>query len=71
MPKTWTRQLVLLALVTTSCLAGCAQTTRTRTGAIDPACIAWANATYSSRDTEETQRQARANNAAREVYCGK
>lgn len=70
MPKTWTRRLVPLVLVTTFSLGGCAQTMPTRTAVTDPACIAWGLSTYSSKDTEETQKQVRATNAARAVYCG-
>jgi hypothetical protein len=32
-------------------------------------CRAWRPVTYSSRDTEQTKLQARANNAARDAYC--
>ena len=70
MPRTWTGPLAPLALAMMFSLAACSQTTRTRTAVTDPACIAWAQTTYSSRDTDETQRQARANNEARAVYCG-
>jgi hypothetical protein len=32
-------------------------------------CEAWQPVTYSSRDTEQTQIEVRAGNAAREAYC--
>ncbi len=64
----------LLTLATTSFLAGCSPTTSTLTveteGAIAAGvCQAWKPVTYSSRDTEQTQLEARANNAARASYC--
>lgn len=69
--KTLRGLVMRFALGMTFLVAGCAQTTPTRTAGTDPACIAWAAVTYSSYDTEETQRQARGNNAARQAYCGK
>ena len=71
MPRTWTGPLAPLALAMMFSLAACSPTLKTRTAVTDPACIAWGQTTYSSKDTPETQRQARANNAARAVYCGK
>ena len=64
-----TKLLKPLALVTTFLAAGCSQTTTTHTGATEAACLAWHPVTYSSRDTPETQDQARANNAAWQKYC--
>lgn len=64
-----TRRPRLLALVMLFLVAGCSQTTKTHIAATDPACIAWRPVTYSSRDTPETQNQARANNAAWTKYC--
>jgi uncharacterized lipoprotein YajG len=67
----------LLPLVTTCLLAGCQLTSTTRTNAAEAAaaiaadvCRAWQPTTYSSRDTAETQLGNRANNAARDAYCG-
>lgn len=62
------RMLSVLAM--TLFLGGCNQTAKTNSVVIDPACMAWPNVTYSSKDTPETQTQARANNAAKAVYCG-
>jgi uncharacterized lipoprotein YajG len=64
----------LLMLATTSFLAGCSPTSSTLTVETESAiaadvCQAWQPVTYSSRDTEQTQLQARANNAARAAYC--
>lgn len=67
-----------LMLVMMFFLAGCQQTLTTRTGETDElwravarqVCeSAWRPVTYSSRDTEQTQLEARANNAARAKYC--
>jgi starvation-inducible outer membrane lipoprotein len=71
-----------LVLAMTLLLAACSQTPKTLTGATDDAALlaavtrqlcakAWRPVTYSSRDTEQTQREARANNAARDEYCGR
>lgn len=72
----------VLALFTmTSSLAGCQSILQTlgtgTTGqaeVVDQAvvadvCSAWPNVSYSGADTEQTQREARANNAARAEYC--
>ena len=68
---------VLLALGMTFCLAGCQSLNTTRTAATEAdasiaagVCRVWVPVTYSSRDTEQTRLEARANNAAREEYCG-
>lgn len=69
---------VRLSLLAMTCfLAACQQMSTTRTAAIetDTSIVldlcehAWKPQTYSSRDTEQTQLEARANNAAREAYC--
>ena len=69
------RTLLLLGM--TSCLAGCLSLQTTPTAAIDAdkaiaaeVCSVWVPVTYSSRDTEQTRLEARANNAARDAYCG-
>lgn len=64
-----------LLLATTFFLAACSQTLTTQTVATDKiiaadVCRAWPRTTYSSRDTEQSQREAQANNAARSAYCG-
>lgn len=70
----------LLLLVMMSSLVGCQSIQTTLTGETEAAeraaeelrkqtCEAWKPVTYSSRDTPETQLEARANNAARDVYC--
>lgn len=68
--------LGLKLLVMTCFLAGCQLTPATQTAAIEidrnvveSVCETWKTVTYSSRDTEQTQLEARANNAAREAYC--
>lgn len=63
-----------LLLVMMLFLAGCQQTLTTRTAETERAiagdvCSVWVPRTYSSRDTEETQLEVRANNAARNAYC--
>ena len=70
-PSAWRGPLVL---ATTSCLAACSPTTTTLTAATDMrvaagVCEVWRPQTYSSRDDEQTQLEARANNAARAAYC--
>lgn len=64
----------LSLLATTFFLAGCSPTLTTRTAATEAAiaadvCRAWQPVTYSSRDTEQTQLEVRATNAARAAYC--
>ena len=63
---------LLLMLAAGSTLTGCGTTTLI--SATDPArrdlCErAWKPVTYSNRDTQETQLQARQNNAAYDSYC--
>jgi hypothetical protein len=58
---------LLLALILTSCAT-------TGTGAIDAEaiatiCAAWPAVTWSSRDTQATVADAKANNAARAAFC--
>lgn len=70
-----------LLLVTLFLLASCSPTLTTLTGGTSAAvteqsiaadvCRAWKAVSYSSRDTPETQVEARANNASRDAYCGK
>lgn len=76
-----TRLKPLLALATTFFLAACSPTLTTLTGGTDDetwnavtrrlCAEAWRPQTYSSRDTDQTQLEARANNAARDAYCGR
>jgi hypothetical protein len=59
-----------------SLLGGCQSILPTNTAATETSiaadtCRAWKPVTYSSRDSEQTQVEARANNAARESYCPK
>lgn len=68
---------LLAVLGMTFCLAGCLHLQTTQTAATDAdieiasgVCTVWLNTSYSSLDTEETQLQVRANNAARYAYCG-
>lgn len=73
-----TRGLNALKLLAMTCLvAGCVPTLTTQTAAIEAdrvtaaqVCKVWVPITYSSRDTEQTQTEVRANNAARKAYCG-
>lgn len=66
---------VLLPMLVSGCfLATIDQTRPTQTAEIDRqvttgVCSVWKAVTYSSRDTEQTQLEARANNAARDAYC--
>lgn len=62
-------------LATMSFLAACSQTSGTLTVATEAAvasdvCRVWQSVTWSSRDTDRTQLEVRANNAARDAYCG-
>ena len=66
---------LLLAMLFST--AACQQIPTTRTVAIEAdtmiaedICDVWLPVSYSSRDTDETQLEARANNAARDAYCG-
>lgn len=66
----------LWMLGTTFCLGGCLPIQTTQTGAIEAdqvvvtsVCRAWLPISYSSRDTEQTQLEVRANNAAQSAYC--
>lgn len=59
--------VALMTLVT-----ACSPTTTTRTVETEitaGVCSVWTPVTYSSRDTDQTQHEARANNAARDAYC--
>lgn len=63
--------LVLASLL----LAGCATTTATvgtDPEAYDPTavCVVWLPVTWSSSDTDQTIREAKANNRARAAWCG-
>lgn len=65
---------LLLMLGTASLLAACQSLQKTNTAATEAqiaadVCRAWRPVTYSSRDTEQTRTEARANNAARDAYC--
>lgn len=64
--------LTPLSLLAMTCsLAGCGLTRSTRTvetNVVQEACKAWAPVSYSSRDTPETQKEARGNNAARLAF---
>ena len=66
----WTLPLML---VMTCWLAGCQSIPTIRTDATDTivvdVCRVWQPVTWSSRDIEQTQIEARANNAARAAYC--
>jgi hypothetical protein len=71
-PNALTLPLLLAMMLSTT---ACTLTTTTLTAETDAQITsaictkAWRPVTYSSRDTEETQREARANNAARDAYC--
>lgn len=63
-------------LVMTLLLAGCQVIPTTQTAAIkadksiaDNVCSVWKPVTYSSKDTQQTQLEVRANNAAQAGYC--
>jgi hypothetical protein len=65
---------MLFVLAVMFWLAGCSSTLTTRTVETETAivadvCRAWLPITYSSRDTDQTQLEVRAGNAAREAYC--
>lgn len=66
--------IALPMLAMTCFLAACQSATTTRTAETDRAiaadvCRVWRPVTYSSRDTEKTRLEVRANNAARDAYC--
>jgi hypothetical protein len=68
----WTLPLLLGMMCL---LAGCQSILPTNTAATERAvaantCRAWKPISYSSRDTDQTRLEARANNAARDAYCG-
>jgi len=50
-------------------LASCATTTATSGN--KAVCSVWQPVTWAGADTDETIRQAKANNAARDNYCGR
>lgn len=61
--------IVLVTLAIASFLVGCSQTTTTRTAETEATiaadvCTVWQPVSYSSRDTDETRLDVRANNAA-------
>lgn len=65
--KNWIDCLKPLMLGLVLTVASCTTTSTTGTPAV---CSVWQPITYSaSKDTDETQQQVRANNAAREAYC--
>lgn len=62
----------LIALVTMCALVAGCQSTKTRSIVTTdkPVCTVWKGVSYSAkRDTPETVREVRANNAARTAYC--
>lgn len=74
--KTCTARASIAPLLLATMLfpAGCSPTTTTLTAGTEATvaadvCRVWLPLTYSSRDTELTQTEARANNAARDAYC--
>lgn len=79
MENVWTR---LLMLATMCCLVACQSTPTIPIGGTDlvaetearlvkQTCDeAWKTISYSSKDTEQTQLEVRAGNAARSAYCG-
>lgn len=62
-------------LATTCFLAGCSQTSTTLIAGTEARIVsdtcrrAWRPISWSSRDTEQTQIEVRAGNAARKAYC--
>ena len=69
-PLATVRTLLLLPLLT-FCLAGCLPTLTTQhveTEVVTDVCKAWTVDTYSSHDTERSQLEARAHNAARKAF---
>jgi hypothetical protein len=64
-----------ILLGTTLLLAACLSTPMTQTAATSDAnitagvCSVWKNVSYSSKDTDQTRLEVRANNAARTAYC--
>lgn len=66
-----TARTPLLLLPLMSCLAGCLPTLTTQhveTEVVTDVCRAWTVDTYSSHDTEQSQLEARARNAARKAW---
>lgn len=63
-----------LLLVTMCFLAGCQMNPTTNIAATEimlaaHVCKVWQPVTYSSKDTDQTKLEVRANNAARHAYC--
>jgi hypothetical protein len=63
--------LALLAPILSSCATTDSGATRGAVGpaAVERICSAWPPVSWSSRDTEETIRDAKASNAARAGFC--
>lgn len=63
--------VMLCGLATTSCATTTA-TVETEPEGADPSlvCLVWVPISWSTRDTDQTIREAKANNAAREAWCG-
>lgn len=68
--KTWNarRMLALMPIALTLILSGCVTTTDTA-ARVKAACAAWQPVTWSASDSDQTIREAKANNAAWKAYC--
>jgi hypothetical protein len=60
---------LVLPLIATLLLAGCGMMTAF-VATSDP-CAQWLSITWSTKDTDQTIKEVKANNAAREAVCGK
>lgn len=60
----------VLVTISTLILSGCAIPIG-RVGTVDSACAVWPTTSWSKKDTDETIRGNKFNNARREGYCGK
>lgn len=63
------RMLAPMLIGATLILGGCATTTAT--GGTKAVCSVWTPVSWSVADTDQTIREAKANNAARAAWCGR
>lgn len=63
------RSVLLIGLAMTTLMLGACETTTTGSGARTE-CEVWVGITWSRRDTDQTIREVKANNAAHKAWCG-
>lgn len=68
--KQFEKPLTLVAtLIYITTVAGCVTTMASNENR--PVCAAWSSITWSDQDTDQTIKEVKGNNAARNSYCGK